>query len=102
MPLAAHSGMTACSGRRQSIEYCGWLETNGTRASGLAVPAAGRAVLLASAAGRAVLLASAAGRAVLLASAAGRAALLASAAGRAALRPMAAWICAGDHSLNPM
>src|SRR3979411_1091260 len=31
MPLAAHRGMTACSGRRQSMEYWGWLETNGTR-----------------------------------------------------------------------
>ena len=28
IPLAAHSGITSCSGTRQSIEYCGWLETN--------------------------------------------------------------------------
>ncbi len=26
-PLAADSGMTFCSGRRCSREYCGWLET---------------------------------------------------------------------------
>ena len=27
MPAAAHRGITARSGRRHSIEYCGWLET---------------------------------------------------------------------------
>ena len=28
MPFAAQSGITSRSGPRQSIEYCGWLETN--------------------------------------------------------------------------
>ena len=28
IPLAAHSGKSSASGARQSIEYCGWEDTN--------------------------------------------------------------------------